>query len=197
MCALGRNAPTAFPFWDFILFLWEIFFSWLLSSGQQPFRLCALGFQSWPVAQSGSDHPCTPSSPLLPAFYPSKFPSGMWGKTRTSKVRQGFQLLGTRPGPALTMPHRGSSLYRKTRTRSHHSPEGISKCSAFISFHSPSQVKETPPCVFKGNCFIFVHKPLQSTNTLLSGPKAKWCLIQFRELFQRIRSKANHTTLLV
>jgi len=86
-----------------------------------------------------------------------------------------------RPGPELTLFRRKTGLYRKTRTWSHHSPEGISKCNAFILVHNPSQVKATQPYVFEGNRFISVHNPLQSTNTLLSGPKAKQRLTQFRE----------------
>lgn len=125
--------------------------------------------------RNSSDHP--------PPSYPMPIHISEWDRRKEGDIkgRVRFPVFGMKPGPELTLFRRGTDLYKKTRTWSHHSPEGISKCNAFILVHNPSQVKATQPCVFKGNCFISVHKPLQSTNTLLSGPKAKRWLIQFRE----------------
>lgn len=118
-------------------------------------------------AGSGSDHP--PPSHHLPSH------TSEWDRRKEEDIkgRVRFAVFGMRSGPELTQFRRETGLYRKTRTWSHHSPDGISKCNAFILVHNPSQVKATQPCVVKGNCFISVHEPLQSTNTLLSGPKAK------------------------
>lgn len=83
----------------------------------------------------GSDHP--------PPSYPPPTHISVWDRRKEEDIkgRVRFPVFGMRPSPALTLFRRGTALYRKVRTWSHGSPEGISKGNAFISVHSSSQVK--------------------------------------------------------
>lgn len=87
-------------------------------------------------AGNSSDHP--PPSHHLPSHVSE------WDRRKEEDIkgRVRFAVFGMSPGPELTWFRRGTGLYRKTRTWSHHSPDGISKCNAFILVHNPPRSKQ-------------------------------------------------------
>lgn len=119
------------------------------------------------TAQSCSDHP-------LPSYFlPMQVSEWTRGNKRISKVGWGFQSLAWDQVLNWVF-RRGTGLYRKTRTRSHCSPEEISQRNAFILVHNPSQVKQHSHMFLKETVLSLSTNLFKSTNTLLLGPKAKW-----------------------